>query len=348
MNAIVCQVMELGPPDKSGRRRPVPVEGETETFLCDTVIYALGTKANPVIARSTPGLATREEGYINADPKTQAANLPGVFAGGDIVTGGATVILALGAGRRAAKAIVKYLEKKEWPVVLDPEPAAAPKKKPAEEPDAVKVCPKCRQPLEGDEEYLCCAGLTLTWTCDSCQKVYEGFAFPYGLCPACGGTLSHGHDVTLDSEKAVEALRHAFEIELGGLAFYARGAEEAKEPALKELFLNLSAMERGHMETLSRRYHVTEPDTAAPGLSAARVAVYADADRRTETGEDLLKLAVHLERRARNFFLERGKELEPGSSEWKLYREMEAEEREHTDLLTTALVRYTAGKPVLV
>jgi rubrerythrin len=154
--------------------------------------------------------------------------------------------------------------------------------------------------------------------------------------------------VTLDSEKAVEALRHAFEIELGGLAFYARGAEEAKEPALQELFLSLSAMERGHMETLSRRYHVAEPDATAPGLSAARVAVYADATRRTETGEDLLKLAVHLERRARNFFLERGRELEPGSSEWKLYREMEAEEREHTDLLTTALVRYTAGKPVLV
>ena len=112
--------------------------------------------------------------------------------------------------------------------------------------------------------------------------------------------------------------------------------------------MHLSTMARGHMETLSRRYHVPEPDTAAPGLSAARVAVYADADRRTETGEDLLKLAVHLEKRARNFFLERGKELEPGSAEWKLYREMEAEEREHTDLLTTALVRYTAGKPVLV
>ncbi|MEO8055999.1 MAG: NADPH-dependent glutamate synthase [Acidobacteriota bacterium] len=349
VKAIVTQVMELGPPDKSGRRRPVPVEGETETYLCDTVIYALGTKANPVIARSTPGLATRDEGYINADAKTQAANLPGVFAGGDIVTGGATVILALGAGRRAAKAIVQYLKTKEWPVVLADEPAPAPKKaKTSEEMEAVKTCPKCRQPLEGDEDYVCCAGLTLTWTCDGCQKVYEGFAFPYGLCPACGGTLSHGHDVKLDNERAVEALRQAFEIELGGLAFYARGAETTQNPALKALFTSLSVMERGHMETLSRRYHVPEPDTAAPGLSAARVAVYAEAGNKAETGEELLKLAVHLERRARNFFLERGRELEPGSSEWKLYREMEAEEREHTDLLTTALVRYTAGKPVLV
>jgi len=102
------------------------------------------------------------------------------------------------------------------------------------------------------------------------------------------------------------------------------------------------------METLSRRYHVPAPDTAAPGLSAARVAVYSEAGVKTESGEDLLKLAVHLEKRARQFFLERGKELEPGSSEWKLYREMEAEEREHADMLTTALVRYAAGKAVLV
>jgi homotetrameric NADPH-dependent glutamate synthase len=348
VKAIVTQVMELGPPDKSGRRRPVPVEGETETFLCDTVIYALGTKANPVIARSTPGLDTREEGYINADPKTQAANLPGVFAGGDIVTGGATVILALGAGRRAAKAIAKYLRTKEWPVVPDEEPADAPKKAKAADVEAAKVCPKCRQPLVGDEEYVCCAGLDLSWSCDSCQKVYEGFAYPYGLCPACGGTLTHGHEASLESAKAVEALRHAFEIELGGLAFYARGAEEAKDPELKKLFSELSVMERGHMETLSRRYHVPEPDTAAPGLSTARVAVYAQADRKAESGEDLLRLAVHLEQRARSFFLEKGREFEPGSPEWKLYRELEAEEKEHTDLLATALMRYTAGKPVLV
>jgi homotetrameric NADPH-dependent glutamate synthase len=348
VKAIVCQQMELGPPDKSGRRRPVPIEGATDTFECDTVIYALGTRANPIIARSTPGLSTREEGYINADPKTQAANLPGVFAGGDIVTGGATVILALGAGRRAAKAIATYLTTRQWPpVVEEPEAEAlAPKK--AAEPPAAHVCAKCHRPLEGDEEYICCAGLSLTWTCGSCQKVYEGFAYPYGLCPACGGTLERDHEADVTSKETVEALRHAFEVELGGLAFYARGSREVGDPDLKKFFRTLSEMERGHMETLARRYHVEAPDTEAPGMSPAQVAIYAGAELPSSGPEDLLKLAVLLEKRARVFFLERGRQFPPGSAEWKLYRELEAEEREHTDLLTAALVRYTAGKPVLV
>jgi glutamate synthase (NADPH/NADH) small chain len=349
VKAIVCQKMELGPPDKSGRRRPVPIEGETETFECDTVIYALGTRANPVIARSTPGLSTREEGYINADPKTQAANLTGVFAGGDIVTGGATVILALGAGRRAAKAIATYLKTRQWPpVVEEPAPEATSAAKKAAEPPAPKVCPKCHLPLEGDEEYVCCAGLTLTWACRSCQKVYDGFAFPYGLCPACGGALQAGHESDVTSKAAIEALRHAFEIELGGLAFYARGARDVDDPTFRKLFESLSEMERGHMETLSRRYHVEPPDTAESNLTPAHVAVYAGAELPTSAPEDLLKLAVHLEKRARAFFLEKGREFPPGSPEWKLYRELEAEEREHTDLLTAVLTRYTAGKPVLV
>ena len=346
VKALVTQVMELGPPDASGRRKPVAVAGQEETFECDTIIYALGTTANPVIARSTPGLDTRGDGYINADAKTQASNLPGVFAGGDIVTGGATVILALGAGRRAAKAILEYLAKRQWPVVL--EEAPKPEKKPkAEARVEAKACPKCRRPLDGDEEYVCCADLSLTWTCDGCQKVYEGFAFPYGLCPACGGTLSHGHDVAL-GDAGAEALRHAFEIELGGVAFYARGAADASEPALKDLFGRLAEMERGHMETLARRYHVSAPAADAPGISPARVAVWSDASTKASTGRELLELAVHLERRARQFFLERGRDLEPGSAEWRLYREMEAEEREHADLLATALARWVADKPALL
>ena len=188
----------------------------------------------------------------------------------------------------------------------------------------MKTCPKCRLPLDGDEEYLCCAGLSLTWTCDGCQKVYEGFAFPYGLCPACGGTLAHGHEAALDSAKAVEALRHAFEIELGGLAFYARGAEETTDPVLKELFVHLSTMERGHMETA--RGGTTCPSRHGRPASAARACTRTPTAGRT--GEDLLKLAVHLEKRARRLPGART-ELEPGSAEWRLYREMEAEEREH-------------------
>ena len=92
--------------------------GEFVTWPCDTVIYALGTKANPIVAKATQGLAVSKWGYIVADEATQATNLPGVFAGGDIVTGGATVILAMSAGRRAARAIGAFLQRgrAQWPL----------------------------------------------------------------------------------------------------------------------------------------------------------------------------------------------------------------------------------------
>ena len=90
--------------------------GEFAEWDCDSVIYALGTKANPIVGQATQGLGLDKRGYIMADDATQATNLPGVFAGGDIVTGGATVILAMSAGRRAAKAIGTYLQQRQWPV----------------------------------------------------------------------------------------------------------------------------------------------------------------------------------------------------------------------------------------
>ncbi len=115
-----ARIMKLGEPDERGRRKPEPTD-QTVELACDTVIYALGTKANPIIGRATGGLALDKRGYIAADERTQATNLPGVFAGGDIVTGGATVILAMSAGRRAARAIATYLRdpQRRWPVVLD-------------------------------------------------------------------------------------------------------------------------------------------------------------------------------------------------------------------------------------
>ena len=93
-----CQKMELGEPDASGRRRPVAVEGSEFLLDVDTVIYALGTTANPIIAQTTPGLEVNKWGYIDMDERTGMTSIPGVFAGGDIVTGAATVILAMGAG----------------------------------------------------------------------------------------------------------------------------------------------------------------------------------------------------------------------------------------------------------
>nr|VFJ99765.1 MAG: glutamate synthase (NADPH), homotetrameric [Candidatus Kentron sp. H]VFJ99841.1 MAG: glutamate synthase (NADPH), homotetrameric [Candidatus Kentron sp. H]VFK04279.1 MAG: glutamate synthase (NADPH), homotetrameric [Candidatus Kentron sp. H] len=101
--------MTLGEPDDSGRRRPVPAPGTEHVLDVDMVIYALGTSANPVIAQSTPGLGTNRWGYIDVDEETAMTSAPGVFAGGDIVTGSATVILAMGAGRKAAKGMLKYM-----------------------------------------------------------------------------------------------------------------------------------------------------------------------------------------------------------------------------------------------
>jgi len=109
VTGMECVGMELGEPDESGRRRPVPKAGTERILDVDTVICALGTSANPVIAQTTPGLAVNKWGYIVADPETGATSLPGVFAGGDIVTGAATVILAMGAGRRAAAGIFRHL-----------------------------------------------------------------------------------------------------------------------------------------------------------------------------------------------------------------------------------------------
>jgi len=104
-----CQKMELGEPDASGRRRPVPMEGSDFLLDVDTVIYALGTTANPIIAQTTPGLKVNKWGYIEVDENTGMTSLPGVFAGGDIVTGAATVILAMGAGKRAAHGMLQFM-----------------------------------------------------------------------------------------------------------------------------------------------------------------------------------------------------------------------------------------------
>ncbi|MFO1531721.1 MAG: NADPH-dependent glutamate synthase [Kiritimatiellia bacterium] len=108
-----CIRMELGEPDSSGRRRPVKVPGSEFVLDCDMVIPALGTGANPILTENTAGLKLNKWGNIVADPKTGATNLPGVYAGGDIVTGAATVIEAMGAGKRAARAIDEYLTGKD-------------------------------------------------------------------------------------------------------------------------------------------------------------------------------------------------------------------------------------------
>ncbi|MGA2040070.1 MAG: NADPH-dependent glutamate synthase [Bryobacteraceae bacterium] len=116
-----CQKMELGAPDASGRRSPVPIAGSEFLLDVDTVIYALGTSANPIIAQTSPGLKVNKWGYIQVDERGMTS-IPGLFAGGDIVTGAATVILAMGAGRRAAQGMLEYMGLAE-PRPAEPAPA---------------------------------------------------------------------------------------------------------------------------------------------------------------------------------------------------------------------------------
>lgn len=113
VTGLKCMKMELGEPDKSGRRRPIPVQGSEFIVRADTVIVAIGQGANPILQSSTPELSVNERGYIVADLDTGETPMEGVFAGGDIVTGAATVISAMGAGRRAARGICEYLARRE-------------------------------------------------------------------------------------------------------------------------------------------------------------------------------------------------------------------------------------------
>jgi glutamate synthase (NADPH/NADH) small chain len=106
--------MELGEPDDSGRRRPVPIPVSEFTCDVDTVVVAIGQKANPILLDATPEIKRNKWGYIDIDPETGKTSMKGVFAGGDIVTGEATVIAAMGAGRKSARAIDEYIKNGKW------------------------------------------------------------------------------------------------------------------------------------------------------------------------------------------------------------------------------------------
>ena len=111
VSGMKCIRMELGEPDDSGRRRPVPIEGSEEVIDVDTVVVAIGQTPNPLIRKTTKGLDTNKRGCIIADEETGKTSKDHVYAGGDVVTGAATVILAMGAGKAAAKGIDEFLSK---------------------------------------------------------------------------------------------------------------------------------------------------------------------------------------------------------------------------------------------
>jgi glutamate synthase (NADPH/NADH) small chain len=114
LKSVRCVKMELGEPDASGRRRPVAIVGSEHEIPISMAVVAVGTTANPLVQSTTPDLATNKWGYISADLNSLRTSKKAVFAGGDIVTGGATVILAMEAGRKAAKSIHEWLTSGIW------------------------------------------------------------------------------------------------------------------------------------------------------------------------------------------------------------------------------------------
>jgi len=112
VKSLTCLRYELGEPDESGRRKPIPIDGSEFEVEFDTVVVAIGQGPNPLVTKSTPGLKLNKWGNIGVDEETLATSIPGVYAGGDIVTGAATVILAMGAGKKAAASINEYLKTK--------------------------------------------------------------------------------------------------------------------------------------------------------------------------------------------------------------------------------------------
>jgi len=210
------------------------------------------------------------------------------------------------------------------------------------------TCPRCHRPIEGDEAYICCANVELRWRCKECGKVSEGFAFPYGMCPHCKkGKLELLDRTAIDDTKGLDAIRAAFEIELGGHAFYQRAANESKDPALRELFGRFAGMEKEHMETLSRRYHADLPQ-AGDDFQIDHAAIFAGVDRKPEDPANLFRIAISFEERAVKFFTEQGERAPGGSVERDLYKELAAEEREHVAILTTEYERWKAGKAGLL
>jgi glutamate synthase (NADPH/NADH) small chain len=213
--------------------------------------------------------------------------------------------------------------------------------------EAMTLCPRCRRPLEGEEVYICCANLELQWRCSECGKVSEGFAFPYGMCPYCKGKLEMLERGPIGDTKGLEAIRAAFEIELGGHAFYQRAANESQDPALRELFCRFAAMEQEHMEILSRRYH-TDLQQPAGDFQIDHAAIFAGVERKPEDPANLFRIAIAFEERAVKFFAEQGARAAEGTMERDLYKELAAEEREHVALLTTEYERWKAGKAGLL
>lgn len=210
-------------------------------------------------------------------------------------------------------------------------------------------CPQCDRPLEFAAEglYICCAGASRRWRCVGCSGEHEGFAFAYGACPSCGGRLLP-IDASRFEEPALAGVRMAFEIELGGRAFYQRAAAETRDPQMRELFGRFALMEGEHMETLARRYHVPTVARASHPLRLDLAALFGGVEHRPQDPDNLFRIAIAIEQRAARLFTEHADRADSSSPDAELFRELAAEEMEHALHLGDEHERWRAGHGALI
>lgn len=184
-------------------------------------------------------------------------------------------------------------------------------------------------PVE-EEEVVCCAQHQTQWHCGSCDAHLVGFAFPLGRCPRCSGELNPLEVVTGPDAEVIEAVRHAVAIELGGGAFYSQAAEQTTDPDVRALCLELAGHEKHHLEQLQLSHHLP-PEAVSPenAVGLATVVVYGGTKAPPTGARELLELAVELELRARDFFVEQRDSMAVGSHAREIYSHLAAEEAEH-------------------
>jgi acyl-coenzyme A synthetase/AMP-(fatty) acid ligase/rubrerythrin len=200
------------------------------------------------------------------------------------------------------------------------------------------ICPHCGQPRSDHDgaDVLCCAAAWAEWHCRQCGESSLAFAFPYGRCPKCGGELALSQsNMDPDSDTAaIAAVRTAFEIELGGRAFYQRAAVEATDDNTRALFRRFAAMEGQHMEALARRHHIMEIPPTPEVFGTELAALFAGVESRPNEPGNLFRIAIAAEHRAAGFFLARAARARAGSADQRQCLQLAAEEHEHAQTLS--------------
>ena len=288
------------PPARRGRRLRIPARRRHRDLCARHDGQPDHRPDHPRPRRSTSGATSRSTSAPNM------TSIPGLFAGGDIVTGAATVILAMGAGRRAARGMLEYMG------VLSPD--APPELAAAEEIEMPSSCPKCRRVVEEDE--ICCAQVRYTWRCKSCFKLTSGFAIPYGKCFLCGGELELIQDRELGDSMRFQAIRDAVQFELNSFHFYKLARDKAANPEQRAVLERLYEAELDHLHELEEKYHA-HLDREVVELSANEEALLVELalprhQRDADGVADLYQAALEMERRTRDHFQKLARSLPPG------------------------------------